>query len=46
MSLDLLKGVKALESEVDTLKSYIVDLKTRIAVYVPVKGDKIDKKLA
>ena len=42
----MLKGVKALESEVDTLKSYIVDLKTRIAVYVPVKGDKIDKKLA
>ena len=28
------------------MKSYIVDLKTRIAVYIPVKNDLIDKKLA
>jgi len=34
------------ESEVETLKTYIVDLKSRIAVYIPVKNDTIDKKLA
>ena len=45
-SIDLLSGVKDLELEVDGLKSYIVDLKTRIAVYVPANGDSIDKKLA
>ena len=28
------------------MKSYIVDLKARIAVYIPVKGDATDKKLA
>ena len=34
------------ESEVENLKTYIVDLKARIAVYIPVKNDTIDKKLA
>ena len=34
------------ESEVETLKSYIIDLKSRIAVYIPVKNDPVDKKLA
>ena len=28
------------------LKNYIIDLKARVAVYVPVKGDTIDEKLA
>ena len=45
-SLDLLSTLKDAEAEVETLKSYIIDLKGRIAVYVPVKGDPIDKKLA
>ena len=35
-----------LEQEVETLKAYIVDLKSRIAVYIPVKTDAIDMKLA
>ena len=34
------------ESKIETLKTYIVDLKSRIAVYIPVKNDTIDKKLA
>lgn len=34
------------ESEIDALKQYIVELKSRIAVYIPVKEDLIDKKLA
>jgi hypothetical protein len=28
------------------LQNYIIDLKSRIAVYIPVKNDKIDKKIA
>ena len=45
-SLELLKQLKDSEAEVETLKSYIMDLKSRIAVYIPVKDDSVDKKLA
>ena len=31
---------------VTTLKAYIIDLKSRIAVYIPMKGDLVDKRLA
>jgi len=45
-SLELLQSVRDLENEVETLKAYIIDLKSRIAVYIPVKNDLIDKQLA
>ena len=45
-SLDLLKSVRALELESATLKNYIVELKARVAVYVPVKDDLVDEKMA
>ena len=45
-SLELLKQLKDAEVEIETLKQYIIDLKQRIAVYIPVKEDAIDKKLA
>ena len=45
-SLDILENLKDAEDEIEVLKSYIVDLKSRIAVYIPVKGDMTDKKLA
>ena len=45
-SLELLAGLRDKEDECETLKQYIVDLKARIAVYIPVKGDPIDNKLA
>lgn len=32
--------------EIETLRAYIIDLKGRIAVYIPVKNDQIDKKIA
>lgn len=38
--------MKNAEEEVETLKAYVLDLKARIAVYVPVKDDPIDKHLA
>lgn len=45
-SLELLKQLKDAEVEIETLKQYIVDLKQRIAVYIPVKEDNVDRKLA
>ena len=51
--LDILRSLKECEfdleaamMEIQTLKQYIIDLKSRIAVYIPVKGDSIDKRLA
>jgi hypothetical protein len=38
--------LKDCEHEIDALKAYIIDLKSRIAVYIPVQNDSIDKKLA
>ena len=38
--------MKDAEDEIEVLKNYIIDLKARIAVYIPQKGDPIDKKLA
>ena len=32
--------------EIDTLKNYIIELKHKIAVYIPMKDDHIDKKIA
>ena len=45
-ALDLLTSLRDREVEVETLKSYIIDLKARIAVYIPAKDCAIDKKLA
>lgn len=52
-SIELLTALKncefeleAAHQEIATLKQYIIDLKARIAVYIPVKGDAVDKKLA
>ena len=42
----MLKQMKEYESEIESLRQYIIDLKSRIAVYIPVKNDQIDKKLA
>ena len=45
-SLDLLKQVRELELENATLKSYIIDLKAKVAIYVPIKDDPVDLKVA
>lgn len=45
-SLELLRQLKEAEIEIETLKQYIIDLKQRIAVYIPVKEDSVDRKLA
>ena len=46
ISLELLKQLKDAEKEIGTLQQYIVDLKQRIAVYIPIKNDAVDLKLA
>ena len=42
----MLECLKDAEDEIEVLKSYIIDLKSRIAVYIPTKGDPTDVKLA
>jgi predicted RNase H-like nuclease (RuvC/YqgF family) len=51
--LELLRQLKECENmcqdylaQIENLQNYIIDLKSRIAVYIPVKNDKIDKKIA
>ena len=38
--------IEGMSGENEQLRQYIIDLKSRIAVYIPVKNDVIDKKLA
>jgi hypothetical protein len=45
-SLDLLTQLKSSEAEIEVLRNYIIDLKSRIAVYIPVKNDSVDKRIA
>ena len=45
-SLELLKNLKEAELEIETLKDYIIELKQRVAVYIPVKEDRVDQRLA
>ena len=42
----MLKNSRAQEEEIVALKSYILELKARVAIYVPVREDPLDVKLA
>ena len=44
--LKLLTQVRDLTEEVETLKVYILDLKKKLAFYVPVRDDVVDCRLA
>ena len=44
--LELLTQLRDTEKQTETLKSYMIDLKARVAIYIPVKGDPIDNTLA
>ena len=46
VSLDLLKEVKDCETEIEVLKAYTIDLKSKVAIYIPIQDDQIDMKLA
>lgn len=45
-SLETLKQMRDQEVENTNLKSYIIELKAKVAVYVPVKSDPVDLKVA
>ena len=44
--LKLLTQVRDLTKEVETLKVYILDLKKKLAFYVPIRDDVVDCRLA
>ena len=45
-SLELLKELKEAEDDMEGLRNYIVELKGKMSIYIPVKDDQIDLKLA
>lgn len=45
-SLELLKKMRGYEEEIAHLKAYILEMKARVAIYVPVKEDPLDVKMA
>lgn len=45
-ALELLCKLKDADAEIESLKEYIVQLKSMINQYVPVKGDHVDETLA
>jgi hypothetical protein len=45
-SLDLLKQIRQDEEEIESLKNHILELKARVAIYIPVKDDPVDIKMA
>lgn len=45
-SLKVLKELGNAEKEIETLKNYVIELKSKVAIYVPQKDDAVDMKLA
>lgn len=45
-SLELIRLLKEAESEIELLQKEIVELKQKFALYIPVKDDPIDRRLA
>jgi hypothetical protein len=45
-SLDLLKQIRVDEEEIASLKAYILEMKARVAIYIPIRDDPLDVKVA
>ncbi len=45
-SLELIKLLKDAETEIEMLQKEVIELKQKFALYIPVKGDHIDMRLA
>lgn len=45
-ALALLTKLKEADQEIEDLKQYIMDLKSKMHQYVPVKGDSVDQAIA
>ena len=46
VSLQLLKQIRDQTEEIEAIKAYCIDLKSKVSVYMPVKDDPVDLKLA
>ena len=46
VSLQLLTQIRDQTDEIETLKVYCMDLKAKVAVYIPIKDDGVDCRLA
>ena len=46
VSLQLLTQIRDQTEEIETLKVYCMDLKAKVSVYIPIKDDPVDCKLA
>lgn len=46
VSLSLLTQIRDQTEEIETLKVYCMDLKAKVSVYIPIKDDLVDQKLA
>ena len=46
VSLSLLKQIRDQTEEIDALKRYCMDLKSKVSIYIPLKDDDVDMKLA
>ena len=44
--MKLLEQIRDMQTELEHLKVYAVELKAKVAVYVPMKDDAVDEKLA
>lgn len=45
-SLETLQTIRDMEVENSTLKEYIIDLKAKTSIYIPVKTDSVDMRMA
>ena len=46
VSLQLLNQIRDQTEEIETIKVYCMDLKSKVSVYIPLKDDPVDVKLA
>ena len=46
VNLELLQQIKDMQTEMERLRVYCVDLKAKVAIYVPIKNDPVDEQLA
>ena len=41
-----MKQIRTMQAEIDHLKVYTVDLKAKVSIYIPIKDDPVDEKVA
>lgn len=41
-----MKQIRGMQTEIESLRVYAVDLKAKVSIYVPIKDDPVDVKVA